>query len=64
MINITDHNRVTISSDNSTTATLQIMSTAPGKQASLLHNNVFAINGVLDFTGMTIVADPGYALKL
>ena len=64
MINITDHNRVMISSDNSTTATIQVKSTGAGLKASLLQNNVFAINGVLDFTGLTIVAAPGFSLQL
>ena len=63
-INISDQDKIVISTDSSTTATIEVLSTKPGKEASLLHNNVFAMNGVLDFTGFTIIADPGYTLKL
>ena len=46
-INISDQDKIVISTDSSTTATIEVLSTKPGKEASLLHNNVFAMNGKL-----------------
>ena len=62
--NITDQNWNVLVNENTATAQIHVTETAPGKIASLSGNYALAQNGVLNFTGMTIIGDPGYPLKL
>ena len=63
-INITDSNRVLLVQENSARASIDVVRTEPGKVASVHNNRAFSQNGVLNFTGLEVVAEPGYPIQL
>ena len=63
-VNITDNKGIVIRTENSATASIRVSSIDPGKQVYLTGNNAFAVDGVFNFTGLRIIAEPGSSFKL
>ena len=51
-VNITDNKGIVIRTENSATASIRVSSIDPDKQVYLTGNNAFAVDGVLNFTGL------------